>query len=468
MSTHDDDFWGDQAEWKPSGNVPRIDADRTRPIDAVRKGWKNLLSSGANPTREHGIVRPDTSRLDARPAAVLGDATPMVSVRPDMFDDLDTDLPLDSFSYVDASDVPLDSTTHDADHGVPHVDDNEWEAEFALTPRRSSVGVDPLIARLGTLAVVGALFVPVIMSVGSGDSTDIIETAVAAEAPVQTIELLPQTSTVVDATETSTATPASQVPVVATPVNDAPAASDQATVEVATTTVGSSAPAATEPAASETTTAQVNEQAASVEGSSISDSAEVSTPAERVARLCAIDYEVVSGDFWIRIADGAGVPLAELLEANGVSASTPIYPGSSICLPAGSSIPSPPPETTTTTTVAPTTTAATTTTTTVAPTTTTATTVPASSGEVQQIIRNVWPDDLEDRAREIAHRESRYVPTAKNYCCYGIFQIYWDVHKSWLDDIGITSAQQLYDPETNARAAYALYQRAGGWGPWAL
>ena len=80
----------------------------------------------------------------------------------------------------------------------------------------------------------------------------------------------------------------------------------------------------------------------------------------------------------------------------------------------------------------------------------------------------MWPDDLEERALEIAWRESNYIPTAKNFCCYGIFQMYWNVHKSWLADIGITNDQQLYDPATNARAAYALYQRAGGWGPWAL
>ncbi|MEP6296280.1 MAG: hypothetical protein ABJ382_03065, partial [Ilumatobacter sp.] len=90
----------------------------------------------------------------------------------------------------------------------------------------------------------------------------------------------------------------------------------------------------------------------------------------------------------------------------------------------------------------------------------------ASADEVKQIIRDVWPDELEERALEIAFRESRYVPTAKNYCCYGIFQIYWSVHRSWLSGIGITSDQQLFDPATNARAAYALYQRAGGWGPW--
>jgi soluble lytic murein transglycosylase-like protein len=78
----------------------------------------------------------------------------------------------------------------------------------------------------------------------------------------------------------------------------------------------------------------------------------------------------------------------------------------------------------------------------------------------------VWPDELEDRALEIAWRESNYVPTAKNSCCYGLFQIYWSAHRSWLGGLGITSAEQLYDPATNARAALAIYERAGSWSPW--
>ena len=84
----------------------------------------------------------------------------------------------------------------------------------------------------------------------------------------------------------------------------------------------------------------------------------------------------------------------------------------------------------------------------------------------RSIIRDVWPDELEDRALEIARRESKYRPTAKNNCCYGVFQIYWSVHRGWLADLGITSAEQLFDPTLNARAALTLYQRAGGWGPW--
>jgi hypothetical protein len=105
-----------------------------------------------------------------------------------------------------------------------------------------------------------------------------------------------------------------------------------------------------------------------------------------------------------------------------------------------------------------------------APTTEPATTEPLptyTADEVRQIIRDVWPDRLEDRALEIAERESNLVPTAKNYCCYGLFQLYWEVHRSWMTtDLGITSDQQLFDPTINARAALTLYQRSGGWGAW--
>ena len=33
--------------------------------------------------------------------------------------------------------------------------------------------------------------------------------------------------------------------------------------------------------------------------------------------------------------------------------------------------------------------------------------------------------------------------------------------------MGVHSVEDLYDPQLNAAAAYALYQRSGGWGPWA-
>ena len=88
--------------------------------------------------------------------------------------------------------------------------------------------------------------------------------------------------------------------------------------------------------------------------------------------------------------------------------------------------------------------------------------------QVEQIIRNVWPDDLEDQAVRIATRESNLVPTVRNWCCYGLFQIYFGANKSSLTSWGIVSPAQLYDPQTNAYAAYAIYLRAGGWGPWSM
>jgi hypothetical protein len=89
-----------------------------------------------------------------------------------------------------------------------------------------------------------------------------------------------------------------------------------------------------------------------------------------------------------------------------------------------------------------------------------------SAAEAVAIIRSVWPDDLEERAIEIAWRESNHRSNVNNSCCYGLFQIHWEAHRSWLSSMGVTSAWQLYDAKTNAVAAYTLYQRAGGFGPW--
>jgi soluble lytic murein transglycosylase-like protein len=89
---------------------------------------------------------------------------------------------------------------------------------------------------------------------------------------------------------------------------------------------------------------------------------------------------------------------------------------------------------------------------------------------VEALIRQIWPDDLEEQALEIAWRESNFRPdvTSSTGCCVGVFQMHWEAHKSWLIDMGISSRDQLFDARTNIEAAYTLYQRSGGWGPWAL
>ena len=91
-----------------------------------------------------------------------------------------------------------------------------------------------------------------------------------------------------------------------------------------------------------------------------------------------------------------------------------------------------------------------------------------SSARVIQIIRDTWPDHLEERALAIAQRESNLRPRVVNRsgCCYGLFQIYYRWHKTWLPNVGVRSAQDLLDPRLNAAAAYRMYQRNNGWGPW--
>jgi len=90
---------------------------------------------------------------------------------------------------------------------------------------------------------------------------------------------------------------------------------------------------------------------------------------------------------------------------------------------------------------------------------------------VEGIIRDVWPDDLEDRAVAIATRESRLQPEVinRNGDATGLFQVMWSVHRSWLcPQLGVCAQSQLQDARTNATAALALWQRAGSWQPWAL
>lgn len=84
---------------------------------------------------------------------------------------------------------------------------------------------------------------------------------------------------------------------------------------------------------------------------------------------------------------------------------------------------------------------------------------------VEEIIRDVFPAELEDRAVRIAWRESRFVPTAHNSCCFGILQINFRVHRAWLADFGVYQPSDLYDPRVNATVALALYE-AAGWSPW--
>ena len=154
------------------------------------------------------------------------------------------------------------------------------------------------------------------------------------------------------------------------------------------------------------------------------------------AAQCAATYVVKGGDSWWRIAEKHGITLRVILSLNNAKKTTKLLAGKPVCIPA-----------------------------------TQPATAPARAftrAQVTQIIRDAWPDELEERALAIAQRESKLQPRAVNgsKCCYGLFQIYYRWHKTWLPNVGVRSAQDLLDPQLNAAAAYRMYQRNNGWGPW--
>jgi len=165
----------------------------------------------------------------------------------------------------------------------------------------------------------------------------------------------------------------------------------------------------------------------------------VVSPQQVDAASCPSTYIAKRGDSWWSIAGKSEITLNRLLKLNGAKTSTKILIGDEVCVPGQST-----------------------------PVVTTPAIPKYTQAEVIQIIRDAWPDDLEERALFIAHRESKYQPGAisRSKCCYGLFQIYYRWHKLWLPEVGVISANQLLDPRLNAAAAYRMYQRNNGWGPW--
>jgi LysM repeat protein len=154
------------------------------------------------------------------------------------------------------------------------------------------------------------------------------------------------------------------------------------------------------------------------------------------ATNCAAAYTVKSGDSWWRIAEKNNTNLRTVLTLNKAKKTTKLFVGSTVCVPAPAEV---------------------------APTV-----QKFTRAEVIQIIRDAWPDELEERALAIAQRESKLQPQVVNRsgCCYGLFQIYYRWHKNWLPNVGVNSAQDLLNPILNSKAAYRMYQRNNGWGPW--
>jgi len=370
-------------------------------------------TGGFERTRSHRIVRKDeAARVDPVPFQVVS------------FDDF----------------APEDDDVWD---GVDH-----WVEPLEQTPRRGGyVGVDPVLLRIGAVGLVGVLMIPIALAlrddggVISDQGAEVVTGTVAPALPAD------PTTTVV----TVPITAAAPAPTVTTPA----AAPSGASAARASQGIAAAPAAAAVPAEPE----------------------------------CAGTYTVIANDFWNRFPRSSGATVQEWLNANNATADTPLYVGDELCIPEGATAPAPPPATTQppTTTAAPTTQAPTTqapTTTapapvvTPAPTTTrapVAAAAPAAApsppagatdpASVEALIREIWPDELEERALTIARRESGLNPNVHNYCCYGVFAIYFEMGRNFLPQMGVTSAEQLFDPRTNITAAYRLYTLAG-WKPW--
>jgi hypothetical protein len=158
------------------------------------------------------------------------------------------------------------------------------------------------------------------------------------------------------------------------------------------------------------------------------------------AASCTQYHSARPNDSWTRLAARFKTPLSELLALNNATIRTALFVGDRVCISTQSAV-----------------------------------TIPSSTEQFTRkqsraVIREVWPDELEETALFVAQRESNFVHSVvggKGDCCIGLFQIYWSVHRSWLAASGITTAEQLLNPRTNAEAALALYRRNGNsWRPW--
>lgn len=316
--------------------------------------------------------------------------------------------------------------------------------------------IDPLLRRTGVLAIVITLLVPVAMAMRNNDA--------GRAAPLQPAAIGGDATTGSAGAGADGAAADPAVAAVAAVAADPAAPTASASIDIAA--LPEAVPVNAPTVAGDPTTAAPPATASAVPQAQAKPASQPTSQGATASRAsCSRTYKIAAGDAWVTIAKRHSVTTASLLAANGATRRTMLYPGRTICLPANASTPTTAKPVTTTTAkpaAAPPTTAK------------PAVTVPAppartySREEVIAIIREVWPDHLEDEAIRIATRESNLKPAARNYCCIGLFQIYFNVHKRWLATIGVTNANQLTDPRVNAFAAVTLWNRAGSWAPWRL
>jgi len=89
------------------------------------------------------------------------------------------------------------------------------------------------------------------------------------------------------------------------------------------------------------------------------------------------------------------------------------------------------------------------------------------SHDCNSAVSNVWPGNLQGRAKRIVWRESRNRATAQNRrsTAAGCFQLL-RLHSKRFTKLGFNWRTDRYNPLANSLVAYDLYRDAG-WSPWA-
>lgn len=344
MNDRYDEDGGDAAFWgsddTPTAQIRRIGRDVTSQIRRVvpeRPARRDATPTGG--VRRHrsgpGAVDPTGGQRRHRDADASGsfvrrnaDATPL------HLSPYDYDLADDGYAGLAPTETVAD-----------HADDARWAAVDAwVTPeldeqparRRggaagaSGVGVDPRLLRIGGLVAAVVVLIPVAAALGGGDD-ETPTVAAAVEAPI----VAPQQDSEPTTPETIAIT-AAVVPIAADSANE----SDDDLADDATSQGGVS----DKPAAS---------QSDSAASASASQAVAVADPEP----VCAGQYTVVAGDYWLRLSTDGGGTTDEWLAANDANLQTALFPGDELCIPEGASAPAPPTTTAPPTTQPPTTTA---------------------------------------------------------------------------------------------------------------
>jgi hypothetical protein len=216
-----DEFWGEQTEWTPR-RPPA--AQRAGLGASVGRWWDALLGGGSDAARTHGPATSTSASPNddtGQPVDRERDRAPIGERRPERGPVADRH---------DPEGWTPDRWSHDVDV-ADDLGDEAWELEPEARPTRHP-GVDPLLARLGGLAVIVTLVAPLVVGfTASGSESTASDTAVVAiSAPPSDAAAVTPTEVAAVAAPTpgaDTTAPAAQVGTSETAAASSPASTRQ-------------------------------------------------------------------------------------------------------------------------------------------------------------------------------------------------------------------------------------------------